>query len=109
MKDVIVSGGENIYPQEIEAVMLEHPDICEAAVIGVPDVKWGETVKAIVILRADGDVSAEQLIDYCRARLAGFKVPHSVDFVMNIPRHASGKVLKYRLREPYWKGRQRRI
>jgi acyl-CoA synthetase (AMP-forming)/AMP-acid ligase II len=109
VKDVIVSGGENIYPHEIEEVLLEHPDVCEAAVIGVPDKKWGETVKAIVVRRADVTVSSEQLIDYCRERLAGFKVPHSVDFVSAIPRHSGGKVLKDQLRRPYWKDHPRRI
>ena len=90
-------------------MLLEHQDICEAAVIGVPDVKWGETVKAIVILRAATKVSAEQLIDYCHERLAGIKTPHSVDFVTALPRNSSGKVLKHELRKPYWKGRQRCI
>jgi acyl-CoA synthetase (AMP-forming)/AMP-acid ligase II len=109
VKDVIVSGGENIYPREIEEVLLEHPDVCQAAVIGVPDVEWGETVKAIVILRAGAHVSDQQVIDYCRERIAGFKLPHSVDFVTTIPRNSGGKVLKHLLREPYWNGQVRRI
>ena len=109
VKDVIVSGGENIYPREIEEVLLEHPDICQAAVIGVPDIQWGETVKAIVILRGGAQVSDQQLIEYCRERLAGFKLPHSLDFVSEIPRNSGGKVLKQLLREPYWDDQIRRI
>ena len=102
VKDVIVSGGENIFSREIEEVLVAHPDVCEAAVIGVPDMKWGETIKAIVVRRAGSNVSAEQLIDYCRPRVATFKLPHSIDFVSTIPRNPSGKVRKHLLREPYW-------
>ncbi len=109
VQDVIISGGENIYPHEIEGVLLDHPAVCEAAVIGIPDAKWGESVKAIVVGRSETNVSAEQLIRHCRERLAGFKTPRSVDFVTSIPRNASGKVLRFQLREPYWEDRPRRI
>ncbi len=109
MKDVIISGGENIYPHEIEAVLLAHANVNDAAVIGVPDPVWGEHVKAIVVLHQAVSCSVDQLIEYCRGQLAGFKVPHSVDFVPRLPRNASGKVLKYELREPFWRDRERRV
>ena len=109
MKDVIISGGENIYPREIEAVLVGHPSVDDAAVIGIPDLKWGERVKAIVTLRNGASCSAGQLIEYCRGQLAGFKVPDSVEFVRCLPRNPAGKVLKGELREPYWRGRDRRI
>lgn len=109
VKDMIISGGENIYPAEIENVLLAHPDLVEAAVIGVPDERWGESVKACVVLRAGRSVSAEQLIAYCRERLAGYKCPKSVDFVDVLPRNPSGKLLKRILREPYWAGRDRNV
>jgi acyl-CoA synthetase (AMP-forming)/AMP-acid ligase II len=99
--DVIISGGENIYPREIEDVLVLHPDIDQAAVIGVLDPKWGEAIKAVVVRRSGADVSAVQLIDYCRQNLAGFKTPRSVDFVTDLPRNAAGKILRSRLRESY--------
>jgi long-chain acyl-CoA synthetase len=108
-RDVIISGGENIYPREIEAILSGNPEVEDVAVIGVPDREWGERVKAIVVLRNGADCSAGQLIEYCRGQLAGFKVPDSVDFVRRLPRNSSGKVLKHELREPYWRGCDRRI
>jgi len=109
VKDMIVSGGENVYPVEVEAVLAEHAEVADVAVIGVPDHRWGEAVKAIVVRRAGSQVSAEELIDFCRERLAGFKRPASVDFVETIPRNPTGKVLKRELREPYWTGQERRV
>jgi acyl-CoA synthetase (AMP-forming)/AMP-acid ligase II len=109
IKDLIVSGGENVYPAEIEAVMAGHPEVVECAVVGVPDAKWGETVKAVVVRRAGATVSEQALIDWTRDKLAGFKRPRSVDFVDSLPRNASGKLLKRTLREPYWQGYARRI
>jgi acyl-CoA synthetase (AMP-forming)/AMP-acid ligase II len=106
---MIVSGGENIYPVEIEGVLADHPDVADVAVIGVPDDRWGETVKAIVVRRDGSALTAEGLIDYTRDKLAGYKRPTSVDFVEVIPRNPTGKVLKRQLREPYWAGRERRV
>ena len=109
VKDMIVSGGENVYPREIENVLFEHPAVADAAVIGVPDGRWGETVKAIIVRKAGVEVTAEALIEYCRSQLGGYKLPRSVDFVDALPRNPSGKVLKRELREPYWKGQTRRV
>jgi long-chain acyl-CoA synthetase len=109
VKDMIVSGGENVYPAEVENALSGHPDIADVAVIGVPHDKWGETVKAIVVRRPGADPTAEGLIDYARQRLARYKCPTSVDFLDALPRNPSGKLLKRQLREPYWKGHERRI
>jgi len=109
VKDMIVSGGENVYPAEIENVMMSHPDIADVAVIGVPSERWGETVKAVIVPRPGSDVSDESLLAYCRERLAGFKCPTSIDRVAALPRNPSGKLLKTVLREPYWEGRTRRV
>lgn len=99
-KDMIISGGENIFPAEVEAVLDSHPSVSYAAVIGVPSDKWGEAVKALVILSDDETTEAE-LIEHCRGRLAHFKCPTSIDFVDELPRNATGKVLKRDLRERY--------
>ena len=107
--DMIVSGGENVYPIEVENVMAAHPDVADVAVIGVPDDRWGETVKAIVVTRVGADVTAVDLIGFTRERLAHYKCPTSVDFIVELPRNPSGKVLKRQLREPYWAGRGRLI
>lgn len=109
VKDMIISGAENIYPREVENTLFEHPAVADAAVIGVPDEKWGETVKAVVVLRDGQNVEAEELITFCRNKIAHFKCPHSVDFVAELPRNPSGKVLKKDLREPYWTGRTRHV
>jgi acyl-CoA synthetase (AMP-forming)/AMP-acid ligase II len=112
LKDMIVSGGENIYPREVEDALMQHPAVADAAVIGVPNARWGETVKAILVCRdgvaADGAL-AEAIIAFCRERLAGYKLPRSVEFVESLPRNPSGKVLKRELREPYWAGQARRV
>ncbi len=105
--DMIVSGGENVYPREIEDVLFELPQVADCAVIGVPDDRWGETVKAFVVVRAGERLSADEVAAWCRPRLAGFKQPRSVDFVADLPRSSSGKVLKRELREPHWAGRDR--
>jgi acyl-CoA synthetase (AMP-forming)/AMP-acid ligase II len=109
LKDMIVSGGENVYPRAIEEVLAAHPGISEAAVIGVPDARWGEAVKAVVVPRAGVSLSADEVIAFCRQRLGGFEVPRSVDFVEVLPRNAAGKVLKRVLREPYWAGQARQV
>jgi long-chain acyl-CoA synthetase len=109
IKDMIISGSENVYPAEVEAVLGGHPDIVECAVIGVPDKKWGETVKAVVVKRENSTLTETGLIDWCRDKIAGFKRPTSVDFIDKLPRNASGKLLKRTLREPYWQGFERRV
>jgi fatty-acyl-CoA synthase len=108
-KDMICSGGVNIYPSDIEAILLSHPGILESAVIGVPDPKWGEAVKAVVVLREGQEVSEKDVVQYCRANLAGYQVPKSVEFVQSLPRNPSGKVLRKELRAPYWEGQEAKI
>lgn len=109
VKDMIISGGENVYPAEVENVLSDHPAVGDVAVIGVPDETWGETVKAIVVPRPGATPRAEDIIAFARSRLAHYKCPTSVDFAPTLPRNPSGKLLKRELREPYWKGRERRI
>ncbi len=109
IKDMIVSGGENIYPAEVESALFGHPDIADIAVIGVPDERWGEAVKALVVLRQDGVADAASILRYARERLAGYKIPKSVEFLSDLPRNPSGKVLKRKLREQYWQGHGRRV
>ncbi|MEM7099965.1 MAG: long-chain-fatty-acid--CoA ligase [Pseudomonadota bacterium] len=108
VKDMIISGGENIYPAEIENVLMQHSGIADAAVIGVPSDRWGETVKAIVT-PAQSNLSEQAVIEHCRAYLAGYKCPTSVDFMSDIPRNPSGKILKVELRKPYWQGQERQV
>jgi long-chain acyl-CoA synthetase len=108
----IISGGVNIYPAEIEAVLAEHPAVADVAVFGIPDDEWGESVKAAIELRAGhaaSDALAAEILAWSRIRLAGYKVPRSIDFAARLPRHASGKLYVRELREPYWKGRSRGI
>jgi len=109
VKDMIVSGGENIYPAEIENVLMAHPAVADVAVIGVPSDRWGETPKALVVRAAGVEVSEDELLAFCRERLARYKCPSSVDWVESLPRNPSGKILKKDLREPYWAGRDRRV
>ncbi len=107
VKDMIISGGENIYPAEVENVLMSHPAVTDCAVIGVPSEKWGETPKALVVLSED--VSEKEIIDFCRERLAHFKCPTSVERRDEIPRNPTGKILKRELREPYWEGHDRAV
>jgi long-chain acyl-CoA synthetase len=99
IKDMIVSGGENVYPVEVEEVLAHHPDVTEVAVIGVPDERWGETVKALVVRRPGSTPTADELVEFARERLAGYKLPRSIEFVDDLPRSATGKVLKRELRD----------
>ena len=109
VKDMIVSGGENVYPAEVENALASHPAIAEVAVIGVPSEKWGETVKAVIVLKPDTTATEAEFIAHAKGLLAGYKCPTSVDFAAALPRNPSGKVLKKDLREPYWVGQARRI
>lgn len=108
-KDVIISGGENITSIEVEDALCSHPDVAEVAVIGVPHEKWGETVKALVVLAAGATATEPELIDHCRGRLAHYKCPTSVEFRTELARTATGKLQKFKLRAPYWEGRTRMV
>jgi acyl-CoA synthetase (AMP-forming)/AMP-acid ligase II len=109
VKDMIISGGENIYSREVEEILHKHPAVADAAVIGIPDEQWGEKVKAFVVLREGKTATEQEIIDFSRQFLAGFKRPRSVDIIDSLPRNLSGKVLKKVLREPYWKSETRQI
>jgi len=109
IKDMIVSGGENVYPREVENALFEHPQVTDAAVFGIPSEKFGEDVMATVVLKAGASLSEQDIIEFCRTKLGGFKIPRKVDFMPELPRNASGKVLKKDLREPHWHGRSRRV
>jgi acyl-CoA synthetase (AMP-forming)/AMP-acid ligase II len=109
LKDMIISGGENIYSPEVERVLAEHPSVMEVAVIGVPDDTWGEQVKAVVSLKPDTTATEEELVAWCQESLARFKCPRSVDVVELLPRNPTGKILKRELRRPYWEGRDRAV
>lgn len=109
VKDMIVSGGENIYPAEVESALFGHPAVADVAVIGVPDERWGEAVKAVVVRKPGADISAGDLIGWARERIAGYKLPKSVDFIDALPRNPTGKLLKRELRKPYWEGKQRNV
>ncbi|MCH8175011.1 MAG: long-chain-fatty-acid--CoA ligase [Proteobacteria bacterium] len=108
VKDMIISGAENIYPAEIENVLMAHPGVADVAVIGVPDEDWGEAVKAL-ICRSDPGLGEAELIAYCRQRIAHYKCPSSIDWLEQLPRNPSGKILKTELRKPYWQGRDRKV
>jgi acyl-CoA synthetase (AMP-forming)/AMP-acid ligase II len=109
IKDMIISGGENIYPAEIERVLAEHPQVQDVAVIGVPDERWGEVPKAVVVAMPGTTLDPEQLLAWCRERMASFKCPKTVDIVTELPRNPTGKILKKDLRKPYWEGRERQV
>ncbi len=108
-KDMIITGGENVYSTEVEDVLYRHPAVQEAAVIGVPHETWGEAVQALVVLRAGGRAAPEELIAHCHELIAGYKCPKSVDFVEELPKSGAGKILKSELRRPYWEGQQRMV
>ncbi|MEZ6001111.1 fatty acid--CoA ligase [Hyphomonas sp.] len=109
VKDMIISGGENIYPAEVENAVYGHPDVAEVAIIGVPDEKWGEAVKAVVALKPGAEPDADSILKFARDRIAAFKAPKSVEFIEALPRNASGKILKKDLRAPYWQGKDRGV
>jgi len=108
-KDMIVTGGENVYSTEVENVLYRHPAVREAAVIGVPDDTWGEAVKALVVLREGAQAAPDELIAHCHAQIAGYKCPKSVDFLPELPKSGAGKILKVELRKPYWEGKERAV
>jgi fatty-acyl-CoA synthase len=108
-KDVIISGGENISSSEIEDVLYQHPEVLECAVIGVPDEKWGETPLALVVPRQPDVLSAQEVLDFCRDRLAHFKCPRHAQLVSELPRTATGKLQKFKLREKFWENHQKRV
>ncbi|MBF9152068.1 fatty acid--CoA ligase [Novosphingobium jiangmenense] len=109
IKDMIISGGENVYPAQVESAIYGHPDVQEVAVIGVPDATWGEAVKAVCVPKPGHVIDPQSIIDWTRERLAGFKVPKSVDVIEALPRNPSGKILRRTLREPYWAGLERQV
>lgn len=108
-KDMIISGGENIYSKEVEDAIITHPAVAEVAIIGVPDEKWGESVKAIVVLKEGYKASEEEIMEYCKKNIASYKKPKSIEFVDSLPKSGVGKVQKNILREEYWKGYERRV
>ena len=109
LTDVIVSGGENVYSAVVEQVLCAHPAVAEAAVVGVPDARWGETVHAAVVLRPGAAATADDLIAFCRDRLGGVARPRSVEFLSALPRTSVGKVHKRALRAPFWAGHERQV
>ena len=107
--DMIISGGENIYPREVEEVIYKHPAVAEVAVVGVPDPAWGESVKAVVVLKPGAKATSEEIIKLCKEHLAGYKKPKSVDFVSSLPKTAIGKILRREVKAPFWKGKSKRV
>jgi acyl-CoA synthetase (AMP-forming)/AMP-acid ligase II len=107
--DMIISGGKNIYPREIEEVIYTHEAVLEAAVVGVPDDYWGESVKALVVLKEGMDATEDEIIDLCKEKLANYKKPKSVEFRHELPKNSTGKILKRVIRNEYWKGRDRAV
>ncbi len=109
VKDMIVSGGENIYPAEVENALMSNEEILDAAVVGVPDDKWGESTKAFVVLSEGSTLNSEDIISYTKSKIASYKCPKSVEFIEMLPRNPSGKVLRRELRAPYWEGKDRGV
>jgi len=109
VKDMIITGGENVYSPEVEQTVAEHPAVADVAVIGIPDDHWGETVKAVVVLRPGHQATEQEIIGFARDRLAHYKCPRTVEVIDALPRNPSGKVLKRKLRAPFWEGHDRQI
>jgi acyl-CoA synthetase (AMP-forming)/AMP-acid ligase II len=108
-KDMIISGGSNVYPREIEEVICTHPGVYEVAVIGVPDARWGEATKAMVVARPGASLTEAEIVEHCRRHLASYKKPQSVEFLPALPKNAYGKVLKRELRDRFWVARDRKV
>ena len=108
-KDIIISGGENIASIEVEKAVYSHPAVFECAVVAVPDDRWGEVPKALVVVKPGESLSEQEVIDHCRTKLPGFKVPKSVEFFDALPKGGTGKILKKELREKYWAGFEKRV
>ncbi|MEP4784187.1 MAG: AMP-binding protein, partial [Erythrobacter sp.] len=109
IKDMIITGGENVYPAQVESAIYGHPAIAEVAVIGIPSEKWGEEVKACVVAKPGHDIDPNDVIAYTRENIAAFKVPKTIDIIPELPRNASGKILRRQLRAPYWEGQERGV
>jgi len=109
VKDMILYAGENVYPAEVESALMAHPAIAECAVIGVPHERWGEEIKAIVVLKPGAAAKPHEILAAARGQIAPFKIPKTVDFVDALPRTPSGKIQKAKLRAPYWEGRERKV
>jgi long-chain acyl-CoA synthetase len=108
-KDMIKTGGENVYSPEVETVLYRHPSVLEAAIIGIPDEKWGEAIRAVVVLRPGCEATGEEIITFCREHLTHFKCPSSVEFIDALPKGGTGKIQKNRLREKFWQGQEKRV
>jgi acyl-CoA synthetase (AMP-forming)/AMP-acid ligase II len=108
-RDLIISGGYNVYPAEVEAVLARHAAVAEVAVVGVPDDKWGEAVRAVVVRSKNATATESELIDFCAQNLAGYKKPKAIDFVAELPHGSTNKVLRREVRDRYWNGQQRRV
>lgn len=102
IKDMVVTGGENVYPTEVESVLVHHPSVAEVAVVGVPDEKYGEALLAVVVLAPEQSLKLNDMIEFCRDKIAGYKIPRQLNIIEALPRNASGKVLKKDIRAPYW-------
>ena len=106
---MVVSGGENIYPVEVENAIAHHPSVADVAVIGIPDEKFGESLLAFVVLGDGGVMGVDELVEFCRDKIAGYKIPRQLEIIAEMPRNPSGKILKKELRKPYWEGVSRGI
>lgn len=108
-KDMIISGGENIYCPEVENILYQHPDVMEVAVVGAPDEKWGEAVVAVVVKKTGSTLNEQELIDFARGKLAGYKTPKRIAFASELPKSGAGKILKRHIREGFWEGMSRQV
>jgi long-chain acyl-CoA synthetase len=109
LKDMIVSGGENVYSVEVESAISTHPAVAQCAVIGIPSAQWGEAVHAVVVLKENAEAAEDDIKSHCKKRIAGYKCPQSIEFRQELPISGAGKVLKRNLREPFWRDQTRRV